>query len=81
LISSAATPPQDKRKKKNTWRAMKFPPNQKKKTKPLRVIVYVVSNLAENWKTPVTQDQFAAITGTHPTVHEKIGDAPVDSVS
>jgi hypothetical protein len=32
-------------------------------------------------KTPVTQDQFAAITGTNPTVHEKIGDAPVDSVS
>lgn len=32
-------------------------------------------------KTPVTQDQFAAITGTNPTVHEKIGDAPVDSVT
>jgi formylglycine-generating enzyme required for sulfatase activity len=32
-------------------------------------------------KTPITQDQFAAVTGTSPTVHEKIGDAPVDSVS
>jgi hypothetical protein len=32
-------------------------------------------------KTPVTQDQFAAVTGTNPTVHEKIGDAPVDSVT
>jgi formylglycine-generating enzyme required for sulfatase activity len=29
-------------------------------------------------KTPVTQDQFEAVTGTNPTVHEKIGDAPVD---
>jgi formylglycine-generating enzyme required for sulfatase activity len=32
-------------------------------------------------KTPVTQDQFAAVTDTTPTVHEKIGDAPVDSVT
>jgi hypothetical protein len=32
-------------------------------------------------KTPVTQDQFEAITGTNPTRHEKIGDAPVDSVT
>lgn len=32
-------------------------------------------------KTPVTQDQYAAVTGTNPTDHEKIGDAPVDSVS
>ena len=24
-------------------------------------------------KTPVTQDQFEAVTGTNPTVHEKIG--------
>ena len=32
-------------------------------------------------KTPVTQDQFAAVTGTNPTVHAKIGDAPVDSVT
>lgn len=32
-------------------------------------------------KTPVTQDQFEALTGTNPTGHEKIGDAPVDSVS
>src|SRR5688500_1187702 len=31
-------------------------------------------------KTPVTQGQFAGITGTNPTVHERIGDAPVDSV-
>src|SRR6186997_2186048 len=31
-------------------------------------------------KTPVTQDQFEAVTGTNPTGHEKIGDAPVDSV-
>ncbi|MBW3596043.1 MAG: formylglycine-generating enzyme family protein [Planctomycetes bacterium] len=30
-------------------------------------------------KMPVTQDQFEAVTGTNPTVHEKIGDAPVDS--
>src|SRR5687767_8016439 len=32
-------------------------------------------------KTPVTQDQFEAVAGTNPTDHEKIGDAPVDSVS
>ena len=32
-------------------------------------------------KTPVTQDQFEAVTGTNPTHHEKIGDAPVDSVT
>jgi len=32
-------------------------------------------------KTPVTQAQFEAVTGTNPTVHEKIGDAPVDSVT
>src|SRR5688572_1840714 len=31
-------------------------------------------------KTPVTQDQFEAVAGTNPTVHEEIGDAPVDSV-
>ncbi len=31
-------------------------------------------------KTPVTQDQFEAVTGTNPAVHEQIGDAPVDSV-
>jgi hypothetical protein len=31
-------------------------------------------------KTPVTQDQFEAVTGSNPTGHEKIGDAPVDSV-
>ena len=27
-------------------------------------------------KTPVTQEQFEAVTGTNPTDHEKIGDAP-----
>src|SRR6185295_13113762 len=32
-------------------------------------------------KTPITQDQFEAVTGTNPTDHEKIGDAPVDSVT
>lgn len=32
-------------------------------------------------KTPVTQAQFEAATGTNPTRHEKMGDAPVDSVS
>src|SRR5688500_2897161 len=32
-------------------------------------------------KTPVTQEQYEAVTGTNPTAHEKIGDAPVDSVS
>jgi len=32
-------------------------------------------------KTPVTQDQYEAVTGTNPTDHEQIGDAPVDSVA
>src|SRR5262245_51746130 len=32
-------------------------------------------------KSPVTQEQYAAVTGTNPTGHEQIGDAPVDSVS
>jgi sulfatase modifying factor 1 len=32
-------------------------------------------------KTPVTQDQYEAVTGTNPTDHEKIGEAPVDTVS
>ncbi len=32
-------------------------------------------------KTPVTQDQFEVVTGTNPTDHEKLGDAPVDSVT
>ena len=32
-------------------------------------------------KTPVTQQQFEAVTGINPTGHEKIGDAPVDTVS
>jgi Sulfatase-modifying factor enzyme 1/Ankyrin repeats (many copies) len=32
-------------------------------------------------KTPVTQAQYEAVTGTNPTDHEKIGDAPVDTVS
>jgi formylglycine-generating enzyme required for sulfatase activity len=31
-------------------------------------------------KSPVTQDQYEAVTGTNPTDHERIGDAPVDSV-
>src|SRR5262245_51388927 len=31
-------------------------------------------------KTPVTQEQYEAVMGTNPTGHEKIGDAPVDSV-
>jgi hypothetical protein len=32
-------------------------------------------------KSPVTQDQYAAVTGTNPTDHEPIGNAPVDSVT
>src|SRR5262245_17405284 len=32
-------------------------------------------------KTPLTQEQYEVVTGTNPTVHERIGDAPVDSVS
>jgi hypothetical protein len=32
-------------------------------------------------KTPVTQAQYAAVTGTNPTDHEPIAEAPVDSVS
>lgn len=32
-------------------------------------------------KTPVTQQQYAAVTGRNPTDHQQIGDAPVDSVS
>ena len=32
-------------------------------------------------RAPVTQDQYKAVTGTNPTVHEQIGDAPVDSVN
>src|SRR6476660_4780948 len=32
-------------------------------------------------KTPVTQDQYEAVTGTNPTDHEQIGDAPVDAVN
>ena len=32
-------------------------------------------------KSPVTQNQYEAVTGTNPTDHEQIGDAPVDSVS
>jgi formylglycine-generating enzyme required for sulfatase activity len=32
-------------------------------------------------KTPVTQDQYEAVTGANPTGQEKIGDAPVDSVT
>ena len=31
-------------------------------------------------KSPVTQQQYAAVTGANPTGHEQIGDAPVDSV-
>lgn len=31
--------------------------------------------------TPVTQEQYASVTGDHPTVHESIPDAPVDSVN
>jgi hypothetical protein len=29
----------------------------------------------------VTQEQFEAVTGTNPTHHQKIGHAPIDSVS
>src|SRR4051794_39189260 len=32
-------------------------------------------------KWPVTQDQYEAVARTNPTDHEKIGDAPVDSVT
>jgi hypothetical protein len=32
-------------------------------------------------KTPVTQAQYEAVTGTNPTDHEQMGDAPVDTVS
>lgn len=32
-------------------------------------------------KMPVTQAQFESVTGTNPTVQEKTGDAPVDSVT
>jgi hypothetical protein len=32
-------------------------------------------------ESPVTQDQYEAVTGTNPTDHEKIGDAPIDSVN
>lgn len=32
-------------------------------------------------KTPVTQEQYEAVTGTNPTAHEKVGNAPVDSVT
>jgi hypothetical protein len=32
-------------------------------------------------KTPITQEQYAAVTCTNPTDHEKLGDAPVDSVT
>src|SRR5689334_3097223 len=31
-------------------------------------------------KTPVTQDQYQAVTGTNPANHARIADAPVDSV-
>src|SRR4029450_12721434 len=31
--------------------------------------------------TPVTQEQYEAVTGTNPSGHEKVGDAPVDSVT
>jgi hypothetical protein len=31
-------------------------------------------------KTPVTQDQYVAVTSTNPTRHARIGEAPVDSV-
>jgi len=32
-------------------------------------------------KSPVTQDQYEAVTDTNPTDHEEIGDAPIDSVN
>jgi formylglycine-generating enzyme required for sulfatase activity len=32
-------------------------------------------------KTPVTQEQYEKVTGANPTIHEQIGDAPVDSVT
>jgi formylglycine-generating enzyme required for sulfatase activity len=32
-------------------------------------------------KSSVTQDQYEAVTGTNPTDHEEIGDAPIDSVN
>jgi hypothetical protein len=32
-------------------------------------------------RTPVTQEQYAAVTGTNPTAHEKLGDSPIDSVT
>src|SRR5687768_7985532 len=32
-------------------------------------------------KTPVTQVQYEKVMGTNPTNHEKVADAPVDSVS
>jgi hypothetical protein len=32
-------------------------------------------------KTPVTQAQYAAVTGANPTDHAKLGDAPADSVT
>lgn len=32
-------------------------------------------------KTPVTQEQYEAVTGTNPTGHEKLGNAPVDWVT
>lgn len=32
-------------------------------------------------QSPVTQDQYAAVTGANPTDHEGIGDAPADSVN
>jgi len=32
-------------------------------------------------KSPVTQDQYEAVTGTNPTDHEEIADPPIDSVN